>query len=172
MAALTRYSRLAKADAVLVCVPTPLTRNRELDLRPLLDSTQALAEVLQSVSLEDALEDADLALILTAHPQVDHQLLAQRARLLLDARHHAQPASPAAQHCSAPRLAARAREASQDARRVGAMNEERSEPEAQPAVRTDVLRRAPFAENPSAIYACTISHLRNMEQPLASRKAA
>jgi UDP-N-acetyl-D-mannosaminuronate dehydrogenase len=86
LAALTRYSRLAKADAVLVCVPTPLTRNRELDLRPLLDSTQALAEVLQSVSLEDALEDADLALILTAHPQVDHQLLAQRARLLVDPR--------------------------------------------------------------------------------------
>jgi UDP-N-acetyl-D-glucosamine dehydrogenase len=39
---------------------------------------------LQSVSLDDALEDADLALILTAHPQVDHQLLAQRARLLVD----------------------------------------------------------------------------------------
>jgi UDP-N-acetyl-D-glucosamine dehydrogenase len=44
----TRYSRLAKADAVLVCVPTPLTRNREPDLGPLLDSTRALAEVLQS----------------------------------------------------------------------------------------------------------------------------
>ncbi len=27
--ACTRYSRLAKAHAVLVCVPTPLTRNRE-----------------------------------------------------------------------------------------------------------------------------------------------
>jgi UDP-N-acetyl-D-glucosamine dehydrogenase len=47
----TRYSRLAKAGAVLVCVPTPLTRNREPDLRPLLDSTQALAEVLQSDQL-------------------------------------------------------------------------------------------------------------------------
>jgi len=43
----TRYSRLAKADAVLVCVPTPLTRNREPDLGPLVDSTSALAEVLQ-----------------------------------------------------------------------------------------------------------------------------
>jgi UDP-N-acetyl-D-glucosamine dehydrogenase len=43
----TRYSRLAKADAVLVCVPTPLTRNREPDLGPLIDSTSALAEVLQ-----------------------------------------------------------------------------------------------------------------------------
>jgi UDP-N-acetyl-D-glucosamine dehydrogenase len=47
----TRYSRLAKVGAVLVCVPTPLTRNREPDLGPLLDSTQALAEVLQSDQL-------------------------------------------------------------------------------------------------------------------------
>ena len=39
---------------------------------------------LNSVSLDDALEDADLALILTAHPQVDHHLLAQHARLLID----------------------------------------------------------------------------------------
>jgi UDP-N-acetyl-D-glucosamine dehydrogenase len=49
--ACTRYSRLAKADAVLVCVPTPLTRNREPDLGPLIDSTRALAEVLQSDQL-------------------------------------------------------------------------------------------------------------------------
>jgi hypothetical protein len=34
---------------------------------------------LQSVSLDDALEHADLALIVTAHPQVDHQLVAERA---------------------------------------------------------------------------------------------
>jgi UDP-N-acetyl-D-glucosamine dehydrogenase len=49
--ATTRYSRLAKADAVLVCVPTPLTRNREPDLGPLVDSTRALAEVLQADQL-------------------------------------------------------------------------------------------------------------------------
>jgi UDP-N-acetyl-D-glucosamine dehydrogenase len=49
--ATTRYSRLAKADAVLVCVPTPLTRNREPDLGPLIDSTRALAEVLQADQL-------------------------------------------------------------------------------------------------------------------------
>jgi UDP-N-acetyl-D-glucosamine dehydrogenase len=49
--ATTRYSRLAKADAVLVCVPTPLTANREPDLGPLIDSTQALAEVLQTGQL-------------------------------------------------------------------------------------------------------------------------
>ena len=41
---------------------------------------------LHSVSLDDALEDADLALIVTAHPQVDHRLVAQRARLLVDLR--------------------------------------------------------------------------------------
>jgi UDP-N-acetyl-D-glucosamine dehydrogenase len=44
----TRYARLAKADAILVCVPTPLTANREPDLGPLIDSTRALAEVLQT----------------------------------------------------------------------------------------------------------------------------
>jgi UDP-N-acetyl-D-glucosamine dehydrogenase len=47
----TRYARLAKADAVLVCVPTPLTPNREPDLGPLIDSTRALAEVLQADQL-------------------------------------------------------------------------------------------------------------------------
>jgi UDP-N-acetyl-D-glucosamine dehydrogenase len=47
----TRYARLAKADAVLICVPTPLTRNREPDLGPLVDSTRGLAEVLQSDQL-------------------------------------------------------------------------------------------------------------------------
>jgi UDP-N-acetyl-D-glucosamine dehydrogenase len=49
--ATTRYARLAKTDAVLVCVPTPLTRNREPDLGPLIDSTRALAEVLQAGQL-------------------------------------------------------------------------------------------------------------------------
>ncbi len=45
--ATTRYARLAKADAVLICVPTPLTRNREPDLGPLVDTARTLAEVLQ-----------------------------------------------------------------------------------------------------------------------------
>jgi UDP-N-acetyl-D-glucosamine dehydrogenase len=49
--ATTRYARLAKADAILVCVPTPLTANREPDLGPLIDSTRALAEVLQADQL-------------------------------------------------------------------------------------------------------------------------
>jgi UDP-N-acetyl-D-glucosamine dehydrogenase len=47
----TRYARLAKAEAILICVPTPLTPNREPDLGPLTDSTRALAEVLQSDQL-------------------------------------------------------------------------------------------------------------------------
>ncbi len=47
----TRYARLAKADAVVICVPTPLTRNREPDLGPLVDTARALAEVLQSDQL-------------------------------------------------------------------------------------------------------------------------
>ncbi|HUB73676.1 MAG TPA: nucleotide sugar dehydrogenase [Solirubrobacteraceae bacterium] len=47
----THYARLAKADAVLICVPTPLTRNREPDLDPLVDATRALAEVLQAGQL-------------------------------------------------------------------------------------------------------------------------
>ena len=49
--ATSRYSRLAKAEAVLVCVPTPLTGNREPDLGPLIDATRALADVLQSEQL-------------------------------------------------------------------------------------------------------------------------
>jgi UDP-N-acetyl-D-glucosamine dehydrogenase len=47
----TRYAPLAKVDAVLICVPTPLTPNREPDLGPLVDAVRALAEVLQSEQL-------------------------------------------------------------------------------------------------------------------------
>lgn len=43
----THYARLARAEAVIVCVPTPLTPNREPDLGPLLDCARGLAEVLQ-----------------------------------------------------------------------------------------------------------------------------
>ncbi|HEY4997291.1 MAG TPA: nucleotide sugar dehydrogenase [Solirubrobacteraceae bacterium] len=49
--ATTRYAELARAEAVLICVPTPLTRNREPDLGPLIESTRALAEVLQADQL-------------------------------------------------------------------------------------------------------------------------
>jgi UDP-N-acetyl-D-glucosamine dehydrogenase len=49
--ATTRYAELTAADAVLICVPTPLTRNREPDLGPLLEATRALAEVLRADQL-------------------------------------------------------------------------------------------------------------------------
>jgi UDP-N-acetyl-D-glucosamine dehydrogenase len=43
----TRFSNLSRCDAVLVCVPTPLTPNREPDLGPLVSATRALADLLQ-----------------------------------------------------------------------------------------------------------------------------
>jgi len=49
--ATTDYAALATADAVLICVPTPLTRNREPDLGPLLGSGAALGDVLRAGQL-------------------------------------------------------------------------------------------------------------------------
>jgi UDP-N-acetyl-D-glucosamine dehydrogenase len=49
--ATTHYGDLASADAVVIAVPTPLTRNREPDLGPLLGSGRALAGVLQKGQL-------------------------------------------------------------------------------------------------------------------------
>ncbi|MEA2455948.1 MAG: UDP-N-acetyl-D-glucosamine dehydrogenase [Thermoleophilaceae bacterium] len=46
-----RYADLAKVDAVVVAVPTPLTPNREPDLQPLIDTGTALANVLQAGQL-------------------------------------------------------------------------------------------------------------------------
>ncbi len=43
----THYAPLARTDAVLICVPTPLTANREPDLGPLVDSGEQLGRVLQ-----------------------------------------------------------------------------------------------------------------------------
>ena len=43
----TRFVELHDADAVLICVPTPLTRNREPDLGPLQAAAQALAGVIR-----------------------------------------------------------------------------------------------------------------------------
>ena len=40
-----------KVDAIIVAVPTPLTRNREPDLQPLIASGTALAGVLQEGQL-------------------------------------------------------------------------------------------------------------------------
>ena len=47
----TRYADLAKVDAVIIAVPTPLTRNREPDLTALEDSAARLGEVLQEGQL-------------------------------------------------------------------------------------------------------------------------
>jgi UDP-N-acetyl-D-glucosamine dehydrogenase len=44
----TRFAELHESDAIMVCVPTPLTRNREPDLGPLLGASQALAGVIRS----------------------------------------------------------------------------------------------------------------------------
>jgi UDP-N-acetyl-D-glucosamine dehydrogenase len=43
----SRVAPLARADAIVICVPTPLTPNREPDLSPLLDAGRTLAGVLQ-----------------------------------------------------------------------------------------------------------------------------
>jgi UDP-N-acetyl-D-glucosamine dehydrogenase len=45
--ATSRYAELAPVDAIVICVPTPLTANREPDLGPLLSSAQAVADHLQ-----------------------------------------------------------------------------------------------------------------------------
>ncbi len=47
----TSYAPLAEAEAVIVCVPTPLTANREPELGPLLDSARALSGVLRAGQL-------------------------------------------------------------------------------------------------------------------------
>jgi UDP-N-acetyl-D-glucosamine dehydrogenase len=43
----THFAPLARTEAILICVPTPLTDNREPDLGPLNASAAALAQVLQ-----------------------------------------------------------------------------------------------------------------------------
>jgi UDP-N-acetyl-D-glucosamine dehydrogenase len=47
----TRYADLAQVDAVVIAVPTPLTRNREPDLSALEDAATRLGEVLQQGQL-------------------------------------------------------------------------------------------------------------------------
>ncbi|HEX2071132.1 MAG TPA: nucleotide sugar dehydrogenase [Thermoleophilaceae bacterium] len=51
IAVTTEYGRLSECDAVLIAVPTPLTRNREPDLGPLLSSAQALSGVVRAGQL-------------------------------------------------------------------------------------------------------------------------
>jgi UDP-N-acetyl-D-glucosamine dehydrogenase len=49
--ATSHYEDLATAEAVLICVPTPLTANREPDLGPLIDAARRLAGVLRAGQL-------------------------------------------------------------------------------------------------------------------------
>jgi len=42
-----RFAELSRCDVVIIAVPTPLTRNREPDLGPLLSATASIAAVLQ-----------------------------------------------------------------------------------------------------------------------------
>ncbi|HEX3692152.1 MAG TPA: nucleotide sugar dehydrogenase [Solirubrobacteraceae bacterium] len=51
ISATSGYDELARAEAVLICVPTPLTPNREPELGALLDSSRALARVLRAGQL-------------------------------------------------------------------------------------------------------------------------
>ena len=47
----TRFADLEPCDAILICVPTPLTANREPDLGPLVGASRALADVLRAGQL-------------------------------------------------------------------------------------------------------------------------
>ena len=47
----TDYARLADVEAILICVPTPLSPNREPDLEPLLSSSAALGAVIRAGQL-------------------------------------------------------------------------------------------------------------------------
>ncbi len=49
--ATTRFAALARCDAILICVPTPLTPNREPDLGMLVGASRDLARVLQGGQL-------------------------------------------------------------------------------------------------------------------------
>jgi UDP-N-acetyl-D-glucosamine dehydrogenase len=49
--ATTRFSALGGCDALLICVPTPLSVNREPDLGPLIAAARSLAEVLRAGQL-------------------------------------------------------------------------------------------------------------------------
>jgi UDP-N-acetyl-D-glucosamine dehydrogenase len=50
---------------------------------------------LRSTPFEQAIGDADLALIVTAHPGVDHEEIARRARLVVDLRGVTRPSGAA-----------------------------------------------------------------------------
>lgn len=66
--AFTQFAPLAAADAILICVPTPLTANREPDLRPLQAAAEAIAAVVRSGQL--------IVLESTTFPGTTRELLA------------------------------------------------------------------------------------------------
>jgi UDP-N-acetyl-D-glucosamine dehydrogenase len=47
LAATTNYDELARAEAIVICVPTPLTANRQPDLGPVVDAATSLSRVLR-----------------------------------------------------------------------------------------------------------------------------
>ena len=49
--ATTRYADLAETEAILICVPTPLTPNREPELGPLLSAARGVADNLRAGQL-------------------------------------------------------------------------------------------------------------------------
>ncbi|HET7511014.1 MAG TPA: 2-dehydropantoate 2-reductase N-terminal domain-containing protein, partial [Solirubrobacterales bacterium] len=51
LAATSRYPDLSACDAVIICVPTPLTNSREPDLSYMVDAATSLAAVLQKGQL-------------------------------------------------------------------------------------------------------------------------
>jgi UDP-N-acetyl-D-glucosamine dehydrogenase len=67
ISAATSYSLLADAEAILVCVPTPLTQNREPDLTPLQSAADQLAHVVRRGQL--------IVLESTTYPGTTRELL-------------------------------------------------------------------------------------------------
>jgi UDP-N-acetyl-D-glucosamine dehydrogenase len=51
LAATTNYDDLTSAEAIVVCVPTPLTENRQPDLGPVVDTATSLSRVLRQGQL-------------------------------------------------------------------------------------------------------------------------
>jgi UDP-N-acetyl-D-glucosamine dehydrogenase len=62
------FAPLAEADAILICVPTPLTANREPDLQPLQSAADAIAKVARAGQL--------IVLESTSYPGTTRELLA------------------------------------------------------------------------------------------------
>jgi UDP-N-acetyl-D-glucosamine dehydrogenase len=62
------FAPLAAADAILICVPTPLTANREPDLQPLQSAADAIARIAQPGQL--------IVLESTTYPGTTRELLA------------------------------------------------------------------------------------------------